>query len=104
MGEREQVSRLARELFTLAGGNIADHLSFYFVLSGGGDDIVGMSIDDTQLIRWCELGPIGQKIHGFLDQYGRSRERAYGRYCYDGETIADILQKASSQFDLLIST
>ena len=102
MGEAEQVSKLARDLFALAGGKIADHSRFYFVLKGGGDDIVAMCMSDFQLAEWSHLGTAGQELYMLLCRHKDDQEKAYGRYCYDAGLISIIMAEAGSRRDLRV--
>lgn len=103
MDEAERISNLALNLLALAGGSEVDQNNFYFVLSGGADDIIGMCVSDTQLGHWLGLGAVGERVNDFLKSYEDNQERAYRCRCYDADTISCIIEKVGSQSELCFS-
>lgn len=95
--ESNRLSELALNLLTLAGGRPDVIQDYYFVLSGGSDDIIGMCVSQLQLDHWLELGEAGKQIHDFLEENKVEKKKAYGFYCYDTDTILLISQKMDVQ-------
>lgn len=97
-----EVGSIALHLFLLAGGEKANKCNYYLVLSGGGDDIFGVSVNNEQLSQWSKLGDTGKHVCSLLSVHRNDQPMAYRSYCFDSETLSRIVQEVEARYGLCI--
>jgi len=95
--ERNALEEIAGNLLICTGGGT---LSLYFTILDGrnSDDVVGMTVNSTQLFNWANLP--GRKPSLVVEDLSSRRDespKAFGLSCYSKETLAGILYDITLQ-------